>query len=98
MRPEEMQSPENWGAIDCIEWLTHHGFMDFRETFYNNGFEGIKILEYESEKIHKQVLIVILCLVHSKVYTWLTSRSRASTDWKICTLQIGGYFGLGKER
>eukprot|EP00051_Salpingoeca_urceolata_P030074 m.8041 g.8041 ORF g.8041 m.8041 type:complete len:1480 (+) comp3107_c0_seq1:327-4766(+) len=32
--------PRTWSSIEVLSWLKYHGFKDFVETFYNNGFEG----------------------------------------------------------
>eukprot|EP00039_Didymoeca_costata_P010570 m.142638 g.142638 ORF g.142638 m.142638 type:complete len:417 (-) comp14883_c0_seq3:2537-3787(-) len=51
LRPEPtfVNKPESWTAVDCQDWLTHHGFKDFRETFYTNGFEGVHLVNLTVE-------------------------------------------------
>lgn len=30
--------PREWSFNDCVKWLKFHGFKEFVDTFYNNGF------------------------------------------------------------
>lgn len=42
--------PEKWSSIECMMWLKHHGFKEFTDIFYSNGFEGWHLvnLTYDS--------------------------------------------------
>ena len=45
----EKTHPREWIGIEVITWLKHHGFKDFIDTFYSNGFEGAQLVQLQVE-------------------------------------------------
>lgn len=66
---EQPRHPSQWPFNDCVKWLRHHGFKDFVDTFYNNGFEGRHLValqvrrERGTERHTKMRVLTCSCLV-----------------------------------
>jgi hypothetical protein len=46
---DEMKPPLEWLFSECVVWLKFHGFNEFVDTFYNNGFEGRHLVALQVE-------------------------------------------------
>ena len=42
--PERIIPPAEWTSVECFRWLKYHGFKEFVDVFYNNGFEGAQLV------------------------------------------------------
>ena len=42
--PERLIPPAEWTSVECFRWLKYHGFKEFVDVFYNNGFEGAQLV------------------------------------------------------
>ncbi len=41
--------PSQWTPIQVMTWLKFHGFKDFVDTFYSNGFDGSHLVAMQVE-------------------------------------------------
>ncbi|EDQ88459.1 uncharacterized protein MONBRDRAFT_37412 [Monosiga brevicollis MX1] len=46
---KRLRHPREWSFNECVKWLKFHGFADFVDTFYNNGFEGSHLVLLQAQ-------------------------------------------------